>query len=199
MNNSINLLILITIFLVGCQQKETITPENTEKYKGYSSYRKVYDLHTLANYQEGLACAKKSNLPLFLQFTGHGCVGYDEFQHHLIKSKKIRKTLNNNFITVILYVDDRRELENLDQIYELGLSEESIESIENKKKIGTLNARIQVEKFQSNSQPLYVLMTDEAKEIIKPFGRTKDETFFLDKLNEGLNEFKLINVSDFLN
>lgn len=177
--------------IIGCQNDKTININNSEKYKGYLSYKKGLDLHYLTSYSEGVDCAKRNNLPIFLQFTGHGCVGDDEFINYLVNSKKIRKALNNDFVTIILYVDERKKLNEFGQIYNLQLEENSIERIKRSKTIGSLNASIQMDKFQSNRQPMYILMTDEKELLIEPFEYvSRDKNKFLNKLKEGLKNLE---------
>jgi hypothetical protein len=186
MNIKPQILILLVLSIISCQNGATTNSNNTEKYKGYSSYIKDSDLHFLTNYQEGLECAKQNNFPIFLLFTAHG-LGDNEFSSHLVNSKRIRKILNNKCVTVILYVDDNQKLSDSLQVRNLELQDKSIEAIKEKNTIGALNAFIQIDKFQSNNQPFYVLMTSEEEQIIEPSGYTsRDEKKFFSRLSEGL-------------
>ena len=76
--------ILLVVLLVGCQP----TPDEL-----------IYE----QNYLKGLELSAKMNKPIFLHFTGFACMAYNEFEKDLITSKEILKTLNDEFITCLLY------------------------------------------------------------------------------------------------
>ncbi|HEX8549503.1 MAG TPA: cytochrome c biogenesis protein CcdA, partial [Cytophagaceae bacterium] len=58
------------------------------------------------DYQQALNCARERNMPLFIDFTGHGCVNCREMEANVWSDPDVLKSLNNDFILVALYSDD---------------------------------------------------------------------------------------------
>jgi thiol:disulfide interchange protein DsbD len=141
------------------------------------------------DYEEALACALAQKKPLFIDFTGHGCVNCRKMEEKVWSNPEVLKILKNDYVVVSLYVDDKK----------IKLSEK--EQFKGKfsgnliKTLGEKNAEIQACYFNSNSQPLYVLMTGN-QDLLQHPGSA--ETFdynpekFKEFLQNGLNEFKKI-------
>ena len=111
--------------------------------------------------KQALACAKEKNKPVFIDFTGHGCVNCREMEANVWSSPEVLKRLKKDFIVTALYVDDKTELPQ---------SEWYVSPYDNKEKktIGKQNADLQVRGYQSNTQPLYVLLGPDGKLIAPP-------------------------------
>ena len=173
-------LVLISIYLFGCHAK----PE---------------DLIFEKNYLKGLELSAKTNKPIFIHFTCFGCFGYNEFEYDLITSKEIQETLNEEFITIQLYVDDKRPIDTNDTLNFnlLGFSEEGQKKINKATNKGHLNATIQIEKYNMNAQPWYVIIDKNERALIEPFGYTsRNKDYFLSQLKSGVEEFKNKNVNE---
>ncbi|HJW27651.1 MAG TPA: cytochrome c biogenesis protein CcdA, partial [Saprospiraceae bacterium] len=63
------------------------------------------------DYYEGLAYAKAQNKPILLDFTGYGCVNCRKTEEHIWVNDKVWKKINNDFVLISLYVDDKLELD----------------------------------------------------------------------------------------
>lgn len=111
--------------------------------------------------KQALACAKEKNKPVFIDFTGHGCVNCREMEANVWSSPEVLKRLKEDFIVTALYVDDKTELPQ---------SEWYVSPYDNKEKktIGKQNADLQVRGYQSNTQPLYVLLGPDGKLLSPP-------------------------------
>ena len=135
------------------------------------------------DYEQGLACAKKQNKPLFIDFTGHGCVNCRKMEANVWSSPAVLKRLQNDYIIVTLYVDDKKELSENQWV-------KSTHDGRIKKTIGKINADFQVTKFNINAQPYYVLMDTNEEVLAKPRGFILDADKFVQFLDYGLEEFK---------
>ncbi len=62
------------------------------------------------DYEQALACAREQGKPLFIDFTGHGCVNCREMEARVWSDPAVLERLKNDFVVVALYVDDRGEL-----------------------------------------------------------------------------------------
>jgi thiol:disulfide interchange protein len=131
-------------------------------------------------YQQALSCAREKKIPLFIDFTGHGCVSCREMEANVWSDPEVLKVLNNDYLIVALYVDDRT------------LWTDS--TSKDKKTLGDINYEIQATKFGTNAQPYYVLMDPfTEKKLAQSIGYDPSIPNFLDFLEEGKKNFRLMN------
>lgn len=135
------------------------------------------------DFDQALKCAKEQNKPLFLDFTGHGCVNCREMEANVWSSPEVLKRLKNDFIVVALYVDDKTELPESEWIT-------STYDGKVKKTIGRKFADLQVTRYEQNAQPYYCLLDTNGKDLIKPRAYNLDVDAFVEFLDNGLKEFK---------
>ena len=123
-----------------------------------------HDLNGFFDYKEALSFAKEVNKPLLLDFTGHGCVNCRDIESRVWSDEGIRKILNNDYVLVSLYVDDKTILPEQDWY---------ISDYDNKvkKSIGKQNADLQITKLNKNAQPFYIIIDPYSEQNINnPFG-----------------------------
>jgi thiol:disulfide interchange protein len=112
------------------------------------------------DYDKALAYAKKVNKPLFVDFTGWGCVNCRKMEQSVWGEPGIIDHLRDDVVIVSLYVDERTELPKKEQrTIQVNGSDFSIVTIGNK-----WTAK-QIEEYKTASQPYYVLQTPEGKDI----------------------------------
>lgn len=145
-------------------------------------YKDILHLpHQLQGYfdlKQALACAAEKQKPVFIDFTGHGCVNCREMEANVWSDPEVLKRLKNDFIVTALYVDDKTELPQ-NQWYT------SPYDGREKKTIGKQNADLQVREYKSNSQPLYVLLGPDGKILNSPRAYDLDTEAFVRFLDEG--------------
>lgn len=148
----------------------------------YPSYSKcANNINCFKDYFEGMAYAKEVNKPVMLDFTGHGCVNCRKTEEHIWVDDRIRKILNDSLVLISLYVDEDKKLSN---IY---ISEHSNKKLRN---VGNKWADFQIVNFQQNSQPLYVMTTNNQEVISKPRPFVEGIDGYLDFLNCSMTEGK---------
>ncbi|NOZ47961.1 MAG: DUF255 domain-containing protein [Chlorobi bacterium] len=135
------------------------------------------------DYDQALACAKEQNKPIFIDFTGHGCVNCREMEAKVWSDPKVLKILNNEFVIVALYVDDKTKLDKSEWIT-------SSYDGKVKKTIGKKYSDFQISRFNVNAQPYYVLMDTEGKVLTSPKAYNLNVDDFIEFLNKGIEEFK---------
>ena len=135
--------------------------------------------------EQGIACAKQQNKPIFIDFTGHGCVNCREMEARVWSDPEVLRRLKNDYIVVALYIDEKTELPE---------SEWYTSTFDNKvkKSIGKQNADFQITRFNNNAQPFYVLMDYNKKTIIEPKSYDLDIQNFISFLDEGKARFNAI-------
>ncbi len=134
------------------------------------------------DYEQALACAKEQNKPIFIDFTGHGCVNCREMEARVWSDPEVLKRLKNDFIMLALYVDDKTELPE---------SEWYTSEYDNKvkKSIGKQNADLQIRKFNNNAQPFYVIMDADENILVEPKSYDLDVNNFVEFLEQGKKAF----------
>lgn len=148
----------------------------------YPSFTKcANNINCFKDYFEGLAYARETGKPLFIDFTGYGCVNCRKTEEHIWVYDNIRKKLNEDFVLVSLYVDDRAPLDTI------LVSAKTNNPIRN---IGNKWADFQIVNFNQNSQPLYIMMTPDEKVLAKPRGFKEGVEDYEDFLNCGLEAFQ---------
>lgn len=134
----------------------------------------------------GMAYAKAHNKPIMLDFTGYACVNCRKMEEHVWPLPSISSLLKDEYVLISLYVDDRTELEETEQI-----SLPKHNGGERKlKTVGDKWQFFQTEYFKNNSQPLYVLLNPEGELLNQPVGYTPDSESFQQFLECGLSLFK---------
>lgn len=134
------------------------------------------------DYEEGLAYAKKVNKPVLLDFTGHACANCRKMEENVWSDAEILKILKNEIVLISLYGDDQRELPKEEQYVSKSGSEVTT--------IGKKWREYQIERYNINAQPYYVVLDADGKDISKPVGYTPDVEEYKKWLQDGVTAFK---------
>jgi len=133
------------------------------------------------DYEQALACAKAQNKPIYIDFTGHGCVNCREMEANVWSDPRVLEMLRNDYVIVALYVDDKTKLPKEEWIIGSDGKE--------KKSIGRVNADFQISKFNTNAQPYYCLMGHNGELLVDPRAYDLDRDAFVDFLKKGVENF----------
>ena len=150
--------------------------------------------------KEGLAYAKKENKPIMLDFTGYACVNCRKMEEHVWPIQKVDNVLRNDYVLISLYVDDKKELPKEEQII-VNRINGGTRKLSN---YGHKWSHFQTIFFKTNTQPYYVLLSSDGKQILNnPVGYTPNEDEYLNWLLDGKEKSKntlnnLFNQSDLL-
>lgn len=137
------------------------------------------------DYEAALKRAKEENKPLLIDFTGWACVNCRRMEENVWIVPEVKKLIEENYILVSLYVDDRELLPAEEQFIET-LPDGSQKLI---KTIGNKFATFQNINFSSVSQPLYVALSPDEKLLTHPVGYVPDEKEYTDWLQCGIDAF----------
>jgi thiol:disulfide interchange protein len=135
------------------------------------------------DYKQALACAREQHKPLFIDFTGHGCVNCREMEATVWSDPQVLKRLKQDFVVVALYVDDKTVLPE---------SEWYTSKVDNKvkKTIGKQNADLQIANLENNAQPFYILLGDDERVLAWPRAYEKSVPAFVEFLESGKKKYK---------
>lgn len=135
------------------------------------------------DYEQGMACAKALSKPVFIDFTGHGCVNCREMEATVWSDPRVLERLKNDYIIIALYVDDKTKLPESEWVT-------SSYDGKVKKTLGKKYADFQITRFGVNAQPYYVLLDNNGELLVDPKAYDLNPDNFVNFLDQGLKEFK---------
>lgn len=135
------------------------------------------------DYEQGLACAIKLDKPIYVDFTGHGCVNCREMEANVWSDPRVLKILKEDYVVISLYVDDKTTLP--DSEWVLSSADGKL-----KKSIGKIYADMQIYNFNINAQPYYVLLDHHGFLLAKPRAYDLNIDAFVKFLEEGLENYR---------
>lgn len=152
----------------------------------YSEFLKLpLGLNGFFDFEEAKAYAQQVGKPLFIDFTGHGCVNCRKMEEYVWSDPAVLAILKNDYVIVALYCDDKTELpENKWYVSKV--------DGQDKKTLGDQNLDFQISRFNSNAQPHYVLL-DPRKDgapMVKPVAFDADINHFISFLKKGIDAYK---------
>ena len=143
-----------------------------------------HDLSCFHDYDEGMAYAKNQGKPVMIDFTGWSCVNCRKMEDNVWGDPEVLKRLREDYVLISLYVDDKTPLPEKEQT----ISKTTGNKIKNQ---GNKWSDLQTAVYQTNSQPYYVLIDNNAKKLAKPRGGyNPDINIFKQFLDEGLCRYK---------
>jgi thiol:disulfide interchange protein len=135
------------------------------------------------DYKQAIECAREKHKPLFIDFTGHGCVNCREMEARVWSDPEVLRRLKNDFIMVALYVDDKTDLPE-NEWYT------STYDGKVKKTIGRQNADFQITRYNNNAQPFYVILDDKENMLAPPKAYDLNVDDFVNFLDQAKQKFK---------
>ncbi|MDA3821646.1 MAG: thioredoxin family protein [Bacteroidales bacterium] len=160
------------------EKSEECTPaKHTDEFHTQYGLTSFYDL------EEGLACARKTGKPVFLDFTGRFCSNCKKMEAAVWSDPGVQSMLRNDFILISLYTDVNKKLPE-DEWY----TSENDGKV--KKSIGQQNVDYEISTFKTNTVPLYVIMDSEGNVVNEPRGTDLNVASYTDWMKEGLAAVK---------
>ena len=174
------------ILIVGMAPKNTYLlkflsgfPPPTH-YSVFSDKNETHGLqaNVVNDYEKALQLSKQENKPILIDFTGWACVNCRKMEENVWTDPAVMSFIQNNFILVSLYVDDKALL-HVDKRFTYTTKTGDKKEITS---VGDLWATFQAENFNQSSQPLYVVMSPDQKLLSNPVGYTPNATEYLNWL-----------------
>ena len=132
--------------------------------------------------EEAKAYAEKVDKPLFIDFTGHGCVNCREMEARVWSDATVQKILHDEYVVVALYTDDKMPLPESEWV--------TTESGKVLKTLGKKNSHYALTRFGVNAQPYYVLQGRNGEILVEPRGYNLSIEGFIDFLNRGVEAYR---------
>ena len=121
--------------------------------------------------------------PVMLDFTGYGCVNCRKMELAVWTDSKVSDIINNDYVLITLYVDNKTPLPSPVKIVENG-TERTLRTV------GDKWSYLQRVKFGANAQPFYVLIDNEGKPLNKSYSYDEDIPKYIEFLQTGLENYK---------
>ncbi len=142
-------------------------------------------INCFKDFEKGVAFAKKENKPILLDFTGWACVNCRKMEENVWSEPDIFPIINEDYVLISLYVDDRKELPEEEQ-FNFQFDSGRVKSIET---IGQKWGTFQTINFNAASQPYYVLLSPDL-EVLNSAVQYTDAAEYKNWLEKGLQQFK---------
>ena len=156
------------------------TPQNGVKYGDVLEL--PHGLEGFFDLEEAEAYAKKVGKPLFIDFTGHGCVNCREMEARVWSDERVLDILRNEYVIVALYSDDKLKVDEADWV--------TTDTGKVLKTLGKINSHYALTTYGVNAQPYYVLQGNEGTPMVAPRGYDLDVQGFIDFLQSGIEAYK---------
>lgn len=150
-----------------------VPPLYTQDFNLYGGEQVEYD-----DFDEGMKAAAAQGKPVFIDFSGHGCVNCRKMEGAVLDEAKVKKMISEDFVTIKLMVDDKTPLQQPMVVQENG-KQTTLTTV------GDKWSYLQRHKFNSNSQPYYVVLDQQGTLLSGPFAYNEDVDAFIAFLKRG--------------
>lgn len=150
-----------------------VPPLYTQDFNLYGGEQVEYD-----DFDEGMKAAAAQGKPVFIDFSGHGCVNCRKMEGAVLDEAKVKKMISEGFVTIKLMVDDKTPLQQPMVVQENG-KQTTLTTV------GDKWSYLQRHKFNSNSQPYYVVLDQQGALLSGPFAYNEDVDAFIAFLKRG--------------
>lgn len=150
-----------------------VPPLYTQDFNLYGGEQVEYD-----DFDEGMKAAAAQGKPVFIDFSGHGCVNCRKMEGAVLDDAKVKKMISEDFVTIKLMVDDKTPLQQPMVVQENG-KQTTLTTV------GDKWSYLQRHKFNSNSQPYYVVLDQQGGLLSGPFAYNEDVDAFIAFLKRG--------------
>ena len=140
------------------------------------------------DYDLGMEYARLHGKPVMLDFTGYGCVNCRKMELAVWTDPKVSDIINNDYVLITLYVDNKTPLTSPVKIMENG-KERTLRTV------GDKWSYLQRVKFGANAQPFYVLIDNEGRPLNKSYSYDEDIPKYIEFLQTGLENYKKEKVN----
>ena len=159
------------------------TADGIDGKRKYSDFLHLpHGLEGFFDLKEAEAYAAKVGKPIFIDFTGHGCVNCREMEARVWSDPQVLEILRNDYVICALYSDDKKVLP----------EEEWVTTDAGKvlKSLGKINSYYALKTYGVNAQPYYVLQDNQGKILTEPRGYDLDIQGFVDFLQKGIEAYR---------
>ncbi|MCF0173806.1 MAG: thioredoxin family protein [Bacteroidales bacterium] len=159
------------------QKQETVS--SGAKYSDFLSFP-----HGLTGYftlEEAQTASKAEGKPIFVQFTGHGCVNCREMEARVWSDPQVLDILKNKYILCALYGDDKTKVPEAEWLYK--------KDGKVLKTLGEINTYVVYQKYGISSQPAYLVIDYKGNVVKDLYSYNLSIKDFIEYLESGCVKF----------
>ena len=166
---------------LGGGRSAAVGPARTPHKYG-EIFKAPLGLDAYFDYDEGMAAAAAQHKPVLIDFTGHACVNCRKMEANVWPKPTVLPLIRDKYVLIQLYVDDKTELP---------AAEQTVSKFSGKqlKTLGNKWSDLQASRYNSNSQPDYVLLGPGGRLLSPPEGADYDPAIFRAYLESGLKAY----------
>jgi thiol:disulfide interchange protein len=156
---------------------------DTKKYEDIFKRGKHRGLNEWYDYNQALQVSKELKKPVLIDFTGWNCANCRKMENDVWPDAGVRARMQNDFVLLELYVDEKSQLPET-EFYNSSFSGKKITTI------GGKNSDFETTKFNTNSQPFYVILDSNGNVLVPPQGAKFDIENYTKFLDSGIAAYK---------
>ncbi len=170
-------------FVLGAGSGATTTAPAAPAGRKYADFLHLpHGLEGFFDLREAEAYAAEVGKPLFIDFTGHGCVNCREMEARVWSDPEVLRLLRDDYVICALYSDDKKVLPESEWV--------TTDAGKVLKSLGKINSYYALKHYGVNAQPYYVLQGRNGEQLVEPRGYDLDTAAFVDFLQRGLAAYK---------
>lgn len=153
-------------------------PMNTQDFV----LQKITTEARFKDYEQGMAAARAEGKPVLIDFTGFGCVNCRKMEAAVWSDAQVADMLNNKYVLISLYVDDKTPLAEPIEVEENG-------QVRTLRTIGDKWSYLQRMKFGANAQPFYVILDNDGNPLAGSRSYNEDIQEYISFLRGGISNY----------
>ena len=155
-----------------------------KKYETVFERGKHAGLNEWYDYEQALQVSKELKKPILIDFTGWNCPNCRKMENQVWPDPRVRKMMQNDFVLLELYVDEKIAKLPASEVYTSSYSGKQITTV------GGKNSDYETVKFNTNSQPYYVIIDSDGNTLVPPQGANFSADNYVNYLTSGLEAYK---------
>ena len=168
-------------FVTGGPSAAPVSVRKTPERKYGDLFSLPYGLEGFFHYGEALEYARLHDMPVFLDFTGLGCVNCKEMEARVWSDPRVQELLREKFVILALHADAKNQADQSDWVTDERGRELRI--------LGRINSWFVRSRYQINAQPTYVILDREGNPLLPPRAYDLDVEVYVRSLQEGLEAY----------
>jgi thiol:disulfide interchange protein DsbD len=140
-----------------------------------------YGLDGFFDYEQAMAYANKVNKPVFLDFTGLGCVNCKEMEARVWSDPRVQAMLREQFVILALHSDAKNQADQEDWVIDQRGKE--------LRTLGRINSWFVRNRYQINAQPTYIILDRDGNPLLPPRNYNLDIEEYIRFLQQGLEAY----------
>ncbi len=141
-----------------------------------------YGIDGYYHYGQAMDAAVREGKPLFIDFTGHGCVNCREMEQRVWSDPTVQELLRNEFVVVSLYGDDKKNVPEEDWV--------TLPNGKVLKGLGRINSNFMAEQYGVNAQPAYIIVDHTGTPMMPVRGYNLNVEEYITFLRNGIAAYK---------